>query len=53
MEINKLDVVEEKFQPQEKEQTKLILIERDVPCCDLWPGLAIEREFTITVAKNE
>lgn len=53
MEINKLDVVEEKPQPPEKAQTKLILVEWGDPCCDLWPGLAIERESTVSIAKDE
>ena len=39
--------------PVERIQVMLPLLGRDSPCDDLWPGLAIEREFTITVAKDE
>ena len=37
----------------ERIQVMLPLLGRDNPCDDLWPGLAIEREFTTTVAKDE
>ena len=45
--------VQAEKQPMERIQVMLPLLGRDNLCDDLWPGLAIEREFTITVAKDE
>lgn len=51
--IPELVRVQAEKQPMERIQVMLPSLGRDNPCDNLWPGLAIEREFTKTIAKDE